>query len=329
MTRAPEARVGVVVLNWNGLADTLECLRSLHDAEPRPAIVVVVDNGSREDPTGAVRRLAAERGVAATVLDADGSIPADVAAPWLVLLRLGENRGFAGGNNAALRLLHRRPELTHVLLLNNDAVVAPDYFARLDEALRASPDAALLSGTIYEFDRRDVVWYAGGDTLPHRALVLHRARRPASDAPVPTSFVTGCAMVIARRTLDLVGPLPECYHPAYVEDAEYSWRVRAAGLPVVYAPAPVAYHKVGASAGRSESSPFVAALLARHRAFFVRRNLRGATRAAAIAYLVVTKPARAAVELLRGRPAMAGAILGGTLRGLRSRDALRETRGFA
>lgn len=328
MTSAPEARVGVVVLNWNGLADTLECLRSLHDAEPRPPVVVVVDNGSREDPTVAVRRFAAERGVSATVLDADGALPHDAAPPWLVLLRLGGNRGFAGGNNAALRLLRRQPELTHFLLLNNDAVVAPDYLARLDEALRASPDAGLLSGTIYEFERRDVVWYAGGDTLPRRALVRHREHRPASDAPVPTSFVTGCAMVIARRTLDVVGPLAECYHPAYVEDAEYSWRVRAAGLPLVYAPAPAAYHRVGASAGRSDTSPFVAALLARHRAFFVRRNLRGATRLAAIAYLVATKPARAAVELLRGRPTMAGAILGGTVRGLLSPAARRETPGF-
>lgn len=325
MTGAPEALVGVVVLNWNGLADTLECLRSLHDAEPRPAVVVVVDNGSRDDPTGALRGFAAERGLAATVLDAGGALPAGAAAPWLVLLRLGENRGFAGGNNAALRLLHRRPELTHLLLLNNDAVVAADYFARLHEALRASPEAGLLSGTIYEFERRDVVWYAGGDTLPHRALVLHRDRRPASDAPVPTSFVTGCAMVIARRALDVVGPLAECYHPAYVEDAEYSWRVRAAGMSVVYAPGPVAYHKIGASAGRAESSPFVASLLARHRAFFVRRNLRGTARLAAIGYLVATKPARALVELLRGRPAMAGAILGGTVRGLLSPDARHET----
>jgi len=69
----------------------------------------------------------------------------------------------------------------------------------------------------------------------------------------------------------------------------------------------------------------VAYLLARHRPFYVRRNLRGLTRAAAIAYLLATKPARAAAELLRGRPAMARAVLVGTLSGLLSPDARRET----
>ena len=316
--------VGVVVLEWNGLADTVECLDSLHAATPRPAVVVVVDNGSREASAAGIRAWAARTGTVLEEIAGEAPLPPDSRA-WLVLVRLPENRGFAGGNNVGLRLLHRRPELTHFLLLNNDATVAPDYFAALERALRAAPDAGLLSGTIYDHAERAKVWYAGGVSVARRALVLHREVRPASDAPAPTAFVTGCALVVSRPALEALGLLPECYFPAYVEDAEYSLRARAAGLRVLYAPEPTVYHKLGASAGRSDASPFVAYLLARHRPFYVRRNLRGLTRAAAIAYLLATKPARAATELLRGRPAMARAVLVGTLSGLLSPDARRET----
>ncbi|MHB1223861.1 MAG: glycosyltransferase family 2 protein, partial [Gemmatimonadaceae bacterium] len=141
-------------------------------------------------------------------------------------------------------------------------------------------------------------------------------------------FITGCALVVSRAAYDILGPLPECYFPAYMEDAEYSWRARAAGLAVLYAPRPLVYHRGGASAGRATESPWPAYLGVRHRLFFVRRNLRGRQRAIAIGYMIVTKPARALIELVRGRPAMAGAILRGLVSGLwspaaRSRPSAR------
>lgn len=318
---APSPRVGVVVLNWNGAADTERCLASLYDARPRPDIVVLVDNASRDGEVERLRRwishAAGRDGWRWTErvdgLDAD---PAPVPAPWLVLHRLTTQRGFSGGNNAGLRTLLRLADPTHLLLLNNDTVVARDYFAALADALRQAPPATLLSGTINEMDRRDRVWYAGGRMLPLRALVLHRYDVPEDGAPRPTEFVTGCALVMSRAAHNLLGPLPECYFPAYMEDAEYSWRARAAGVAVLYAPRPLVYHRGGASAGRATESPWPAYLGVRHRAFFARRNLRGALRAVAIGYLVVTKPARALAELARGRPAMAGALLRGLVSGL-------------
>ena len=327
MPDAPAAtggeRIGVVLVNWRGAADTAHCLASLRGARPRPACVVVVENASGDD---SLDRL---RAACATVAPDHAECAADaVTAPssdaWLTLLPLSAHRGFAGGNNAALRLLRARGDLTHVLLLNNDTEVAPDFFAALHRALGERPDAALVGTTIYHFDDRARVWYAGGDEVPLRALVEHRTRRPASDAVVPTEFVTGCAMLISRATLDRIGDLPEVYFPAYGEDAEYSHRVRAAGLPVLYAPAAVVYHRIGASTRRSDLRLVPTFLTARHRAFFVRRNLRGGQRAAALAYLAITKPARAAVELLRGRPAVARAVIAGTIGGLFSPDARRD-----
>ena len=76
-----------------------------------------------------------------------------------------------------------------------------------------------------------------------------------SPVPIPTEFVTGCAMTISRRLLDRIGGLPECYFPGYSEDAEYSRRARDAGFQVLYAPKAIVYHKVGATAGHAKTSP--------------------------------------------------------------------------
>ncbi len=318
--------IGVIVLNWNNVPDTLACLDSLAAASPRPDAVVVVDNASHDDSVDRLRQWATGHHEAHHIVKggAGNSRAGTAPHPWLTILVADSNRGFAGGNNLGVRYLAARGHISHYLLLNNDAMVAPDCFAELDRALRAVPDAGLTTGTIYEFARPDRVWYAGGYFLPTRALVMHRYAQPPGAAIGRTEFVSGCAMLISRRALETVGLLAECYFPLYMEDAEYSYRVLAAGLPVVFAPGARFFHKVGATMGMPTVSPTVAYCQPRHRAFFVRRNLRGVQRLAALAYLVLTKPARAALELLAGRPKIARAVLRGTMSGLFS-PAARAT----
>ena len=299
--------VGVVVVNWNGHADTMICLESLMAADPRPARVAVVDNGSTDRSVETLLRWRANR-----------------ALP-VALLASSTNRGFSAANNIGIARLAADRAISHFLLLNNDASVHPAFFAQLARALVAAPDAAVIGPTIYVTGRPGEVWYAGGYVVPLRALVAHEYVVPQQSAPVPTQFVTGCAMVISRSGWETLGPLPECYF-MYLEDAEYSYRARAAGLPVVYAPQAVAYHAVGNTIRFSHSTPWVERLKARNRVLFVRRNFRGWNRWSALTYLAVTKPGRAAAEVLRGRPALGWAILDGTIEGLLSSHGDREAR---
>ncbi len=131
-------------------------------------------------------------------------------------------------------------------------------------------------------------------------------------------------MVISRAVLESVGNLAECYSPVYWEDAEYSLRVRESGRKLLYAPAAVVYHKVGGTVGAAKESPLVTYCQNRHRVFFVRRNYQGAKKAAALAYLFATKPARALIEVLRGNAAIGSAIFRGFANGLTSRSALAD-----
>ena len=99
-----EPAVFIVVLNWNGLADTLECVRSLDALTYSKRTVVVVDNGSAN-------------------AEADRL---EAAVPGLTVLRSGENRGYAGGNNLGIRYALERGA-DYIWLLNNDTVVSPGW----------------------------------------------------------------------------------------------------------------------------------------------------------------------------------------------------------
>ena len=320
----PEPVFGVVLVNWNGADDTVAALESLHSANPRPGCVVLVDNGSEQESVDRILDWGRSHTAAMQVerLGEDQAGPADASTahqsecPWLTVICARENRGFAGGNNIGLRRLAARDDVTHFLLLNNDATVAPDYFARMADALHDIPDAGLLGCVIHHHPERDRIWYAGGYEIPYRALVLHNCSLPVGTTPRRTEFVTGCAMLISRRLYDTQGALADCYNPIYWEDGEYSFRARTHGWPVMLVPAARVYHKVGTSVGGEKITPQVAFWQNRNRAYYVRRNYRGGARLGALVYLAVTKPGRAIVEVMRGKPAMASAILRGFLHGV-------------
>jgi GT2 family glycosyltransferase len=306
---------GVVVLNWNNPSDTLACLDSLHEATPPPSYVVVVDNASIDDSQSQIRTWGDTHSALAP--------PASAETSWLTIIESETNRGFAGGSNLGIAHLLGSTRVTHLLLLNNDATLEPTFFADMTRAIQARPDAGILGPTIYEHEDRSKVWYAGGVEYSWRALMQHNRQLPEREDPVDTPFVTGCAMVIARDTIGRIGSLAECYFPAYFEDGDISMRARAAGIPVLYVPSAIAYHKVGATVGATDLGVTLASAKNRLRVFFVRRNYHGLTKAIALGYLVVTKPARALLETLKGRPRIGWAIFSGTFSGFVSRDAWR------
>jgi GT2 family glycosyltransferase len=312
----PDPSIGVVVLNWNGYDDTAAALQSLADASPRPGHVVVVDNGSADDSVNSLEAWARAANVSAEVRAASSasSIP---DGTWLRILCAGENRGFAGGNNIGLAHLASDTSVTHFLLLNNDALIAADCIERLSAAVRAVPRAGLVGCVIYHYPETDRVWFAGGYEDRARGVALHRYQVPPGSAPVPTEWITGCAMLISRDLYGEIGGLAECYFPIYCEDSDYSFRARLTRRPVLIAPTAHVYHKVGGTVGVSSVVPRVAYWQNRHRVFYIRRNYRGFDRLRALGYLAVAKPVRAALDVLRGRQDIAAATITGVYHGLR------------
>ena len=315
-----------MVINWNAPADTIECLTSILAASNHPSRVVVVDNASRDDSLHAIKRWARERGVPMRIVAEGEALTRDVHPRGLLLFASGSERGFSSNNNIGLRYFRDLTDVSHVLLLNGDATVAGDFFDELARVVREHPRGGLFTGTIYREPERDRVWYAGGDVNPVRALASHREILPASPEPVETSFVSGCTMLIARPAMVAAGLLDECFDPAYSEDVDYSLRVKAARFPLIYAPRARSFHKVGGTIGSAFRSPSITFAVTRNRALVVRRNYRGWRRVAGLGYMLVTKPGRALLEAVKGRPRIGWAVVTGALSGVFGRADPEPTR---
>jgi GT2 family glycosyltransferase len=214
--------LAAVVLNWNGGEDTLAALASLDGVD-----TICVDNGSSDGSDRAVE----ER------------------FPSVELLRTGANLGFAGGNNAGIRrALERGAEL--VLLLNNDAVAGPGLVDALARAAAARPDAGLLACTILHEDGS--VQYAGASF----AARLGYSGRVSTAVPPGLTDVAradGAALAVTRTAVERAGLLDESLF-LYVEDVEWSLRVRAAGLAVVLVPDARVRHRGSAASGGAAST---------------------------------------------------------------------------
>jgi GT2 family glycosyltransferase len=234
---------------------------------------------------------------------------------WLTIVASKRNSGFSVSCNIGLGYIRDRTDAPFALLLNNDAAVSSTYFRDLALGLATAPNVGLATGTIYEWDQR-TVWYAGGRFNPMRAVAEHYLEVPSNGEPRHTEFVCGCTMLISRAVLEEVGLLAECYSPCYCEDADYSLKVQKSGFSLVYVPRAKAFHRVSSSLGRETRSPQVIYWFNRNRGYAMRRNYTGWRRAAGVGYLALSKPARAVLELLRGRPKSGAAFIRGTLAGL-------------
>jgi GT2 family glycosyltransferase len=220
MAKAPS--VWIVVLNWNGLTDTLACLaslRRLHYAEHR---VVVVDNGSTDGSLEPVDDIARSRD--------DGSV---------LVMRTGANLGYAKGNNIGIGAQRAR----YYVLLNPDAIMEPGTLETLVAFMDSSAGVAICAPRLSWPDGSPQPYSYGCDPSPLYLLRRAMARRAGAalhswdgTAPRQADWVAGTCMVIRAEALAGVGLLDERIF-MYFEDNDLCRRAREAGWLVYFVPA--------------------------------------------------------------------------------------------
>lgn len=300
------SRTAVVLVNWNGWRDTLECLASLLRLQRAPAHIIVVDNASPDGSSDQLERWC--RGeLDATVQNhseelprlalrapadlswacIDGGLPMPPEAPRVLIVRSASNRGFAGGNNLGIALA-RQSNVDWVWLLNTDTVVAPDALEALLERARARPDAGMVGSSLIYYWNPSKVQALGGasfDPVTGASACLGNgcdtAAIPSDPAMIEaqTAYVVGASMLVTSAFLDAIGPMCEDYF-LYFE--EIDWAVRARGrFGMAYAPRSRVFHKVGGSSVK-QASRLALRYLYRNRLVFIARffpqSLPGAKR---------------------------------------------------
>lgn len=263
--------LGVVLLNWNGLQDTLDCLSSIYSLDTVPSQLVLVDNGSTDASVAAVRdwvrshpllkgsepHEAIREGRTTTTIELNGVEDAEQAPggqprrkPRLVIIENGKNLGFSAGNNIGIQFLLERG-IKYVMLLNNDTILTPEAFADLVNGMEGHPQVQCMVPQIRYWGAQDRIWNCGGKWTWFGVPRYHFAGQGIDllegKAPFPVSFVTGCALIIRANWLEKNGLLCERFFFGE-EDVEFSWRMRTSGKQTMYCwPHAVIYHKVGVS----------------------------------------------------------------------------------
>ena len=228
-----EPRIFIIILNWNGREETIECLRSIQQINYPDYRVMVVDNASTDGSAEELEKL----------------------FPDITLIRNRVNAGYDGGNNIGIRAaLVGGAEA--VLLLNNDTVVDRGILRAFSEAAASLPRAGILGPRIYYFDEPEVFWWAGCRSTRSKTGWLSvytqegkgEEDRGQYDEIRKIDGVIGCAMYIRREVFEDSGFFDERFF-IYHEEYDFCNRAAAAGWDCYFAPGAKVWHKVSLSMG--------------------------------------------------------------------------------
>ncbi len=236
--------VAIIILNWNGLADTLACLESLHGLEYSEYIIVVVDNGSVDDSCGVIR----------------------ARFPEVNLIENRQNLGFAGGCNRGLDFA-LAAGADYVLLLNNDTIVDPDLLNEFVSAAQKFENKGIFSARILYQATPDSVWFGGAQWDEKTFQFNYTDEQDITRA----AYACGCALFVPAVVAHRIGKLDERFFLTF-EDVEWCYRARRMGLESYIVPRARVWHKVSASFG-GERSPLAIYFFSRNFLLWAERYL--------------------------------------------------------
>jgi GT2 family glycosyltransferase len=301
MTVAREKPLVVVVLvNWNGYLDTIECLESLLASDFANSVFLVCDNGSCDNSLGEIGSWSYSRirrgGQRPPPIDLRrdniGQIYCRLLGPegltseaWnfpgrLFLIDAQRNLGFAGAANLGIEFALKNAAMRYVWILNNDTIQAPDCLSEMVACMSRDPAASMCGSRVLYYDRPDVVQALGGARFyPWIGESRMIGCGSNSGNTVDTAEVErkldhlfGASMLVSRSFVEEAGLMDEGYFLYY---EEIDWIMRARRYKLLYAHEAVVYHKAGASTGgshdRAAGSPLSAYYLTASRLRFTRK----------------------------------------------------------
>ncbi len=273
MTNYP--KISIIILNWNGWQDTIECLESLYRITYPNYEVIVVDNGSKDESIQKIKRWADGKIVVnsnffkynpnnkplryfeytkkelenGSYLEEKKKLDNLLSNKKLFILKNDKNYGFAEGNNVAIRQILKENKSKYVLLLNNDTVVDPNFLTELARVAEGDKEIGIVGPKIYYYNNSKKIWFAGGkisklgkinfpnsNTIDNRKITITKK----------IDFLTGCALLIKREVLTKIGLLDPSYF-LYTEDVDFCYKTKKANYKIVFIPKSFIWHKINKS----------------------------------------------------------------------------------
>jgi GT2 family glycosyltransferase len=218
--------VSAVLLNWNGGALAVDCLRHLLAQTYHPVEIIIVDNGSTDDSPAALAQLCPD-------------------AQWV---RNPSNLGYAAGMNQGIALATGE----YVLILNQDVLLDPGYLAVAVASLRQDPRLGMVGGQVRRLvDGRKTDALANPGLFLRKTLALVNSENSMDEERVFAP--SGCCPLVRRVMLDDVALAPGAFFDeayfAFGEDLDLWFRAHLRGWQCLYQPRAVAWHTHSGSLG--------------------------------------------------------------------------------
>ena len=222
LTQHQSPQVAVVILNTNRRNDTLACLESLNRSTYENLAITVLDNASTDGSVEAIR----------------------AQFPQVQVVPLSENKGYAGNNNVGIRLAVAQGA-DWVFVLNEDTLLAPDCIEQLVAAGTSHPQIGIVGPMVYHADEPDVIQSAGG-LLDAAWRPKHAGQNEPDTGQFPeirpVDWISGCALMIRRETIEDIGLLDERFF-YYWEETEWCFRAKKHGWQILHVPQAKLWHK--------------------------------------------------------------------------------------
>ena len=270
-----EPKVTIIILNWNGWHDTIECLESLYQIEYTNYDVIVVDNKSEDDSLNKIQTYCEGKlKVNSKFFDHEpNNKPIEIYEYFqeelehlkpnpknshlisnkkLTIIKNDENYGFAKGNNIGMRYALKNLDPDYILLLNNDTVVDKNF---LDEMIKNSeiPEIGFIGPKIYYYNyngRNDFINFAGGRLNLLNGSAKHigigEIDNGQYDQTKKVDYVEGSCILIKKEVLYEVGLLDAGYF-AYWEEIDLCMRGLKQNYFSLYVPNSKIWHKISSS----------------------------------------------------------------------------------
>jgi GT2 family glycosyltransferase len=279
-------KVFIIILNWNGWGDTIECLESLYNISYPNYDVIIVDNNSQDDSLARIRTYATGEEAAKSasrpykcrieplcVMNYTRREAEDTPAMTLskrlaeesrfkaskgsfVIIQNERNFGYAEGNNIGMRYALKACA-DYVLLLNNDTIVDKHFLTELVRAADNDASIGVIGPKIYWCDAPNVIQSAGsrvnfwtGRITPlSKGKTAEEIERFTAEKLLDADSVSGSCLLIKRKVVEEVGKLDPTYF-CYGEDLDWCVRISRAGYRIVCDLDSKIWHKRGSSTSK-------------------------------------------------------------------------------
>lgn len=219
-------KVFIVIVNWNGKVDTVECLESLKRIDYPDYKVVVVDNGSSDGSQDEIRKISD-----------------------ITLIENNRNLGYAGAVNVGIDYALKNGA-GYVSLLSYDFIVDKDFLKELVNVSESDKQIGIVGPIVYFFGEPNRVQDLGGYISLTGLIKGNRSMKPEYgmidtgqfDRIKYVNFITGGASLIKKSVIEKIGMFDPSYF-LYFEDTDYGMRAKRAGFELVAVPKSKAWHK--------------------------------------------------------------------------------------